>query len=614
MKKFISKLLPVYQRSLWIRNILLVLFLLALVAMGVKIRYSLKKIDLYEQAKKYYQEKNLLAAEESFAKAEAITTITYGDEVWSKPLSALHSIRLKLESISQQIHSAIGDNNVENMLELYTSYHTFKQQSLQEEQLLVHFFTQISDGHAIEATVKNYFLTIKKTYTTSMQENLTKKNYRDERFVHSLVAIPDEFFGGEKQKRQELITLFRSYDQKKYRDLTNRNTFEQIIESASRSLRAYKQVDIQGDWLITLLEKYASSEIRRSIRNKDLDTFIAQAKAYRQISDLLPTNSEAVSLIDQHLTSQLKQAERYTKANQFDKARELYQKLSGLQDTSQLVTELEEHWTKYDPTRLLKEKYPDKSFGLVLTGEKHWGSLVYVAGISEADQHLHLAVKMPDDDSVLYLDESFDSDTKLKNLTISDELISKETPIIIVEAAGRNRLSTYYGFVPDLSKKDWVKRFEIAADGFAVEAPGSVIVENAEGKGENEVAAFKLEADGLVYEEKIRDYLSAPPETEPDTDSDTETSEEAEPRTEEAEPSDNDSPPHSNKNAKVNGSSKKSINVYAGPGEEYGVIGQIKKGSSIEGVADQNGWYQISFNGNSGWVRLDQLREVDTQR
>ncbi|XOS91426.1 hypothetical protein ACLMAB_23265 [Brevibacillus laterosporus] len=75
-----------------------------------------------------------------------------------------------------------------------------------------------------------------------------------------------------------------------------------------------------------------------------------------------------------------------------------------------------------------------------------------------------------------------------------------------------------------------------------MEAPGSVIVENAEGKGENEVAVFKLEADGLVYEEKIRDYLSSPPEAEPDTDSDTETSEEAEPRTEEAEPSDNDSP------------------------------------------------------------------------
>ncbi|XOS91428.1 hypothetical protein ACLMAB_23275 [Brevibacillus laterosporus] len=54
-------------------------------------------------------------------------------------MSALHSIRLKLESISQQIHSAIGDNNVENMLELYTTYHTFKQQSLQEEQLLVLF-------------------------------------------------------------------------------------------------------------------------------------------------------------------------------------------------------------------------------------------------------------------------------------------------------------------------------------------------------------------------------------------------------------------------------------------------------------------------------------------
>ncbi|WP_238547455.1 hypothetical protein [Brevibacillus laterosporus] len=215
MKKFISKLLPAYQRSLWIRNILLILFLLSLIAMGVKIRYSLKKINLYEEAKKHYQERNLLAAEESFAKAQAITTISYGDEAWNKPLSALRSIRQQLESISEQIHATAGENQVGDILELYTTYHTFKQHAQQEEQLFVDFFTQVSEEHAIEATLKNYFLAMKKTYTTSMQENLTQQNYRDERFVHSLVAIPDEFFGGEKQKKQELISLFRSYDQKK---------------------------------------------------------------------------------------------------------------------------------------------------------------------------------------------------------------------------------------------------------------------------------------------------------------------------------------------------------------------------------------------------------------
>ncbi|MFB0831275.1 SH3 domain-containing protein [Brevibacillus laterosporus] len=605
MKKFISKLLPAYQRSLWIRNILLILFLLSLIAMGVKIRYSLKKINLYKEAKKHYQERNLLAAEESFAKAQAITTISYGDEAWNKPLSALRSIRQRLESISEQIHAAAGENQVGDMLELYTTYHTFKQQAQQEEQLFVDFFTQISEEHAIEATLKNYFLAMKKTYTTSMQENLTQQNYRDERFVHSLVAIPDEFFGGEKQKKQELISLFRSYDQKKYRDVTNRSTFDQVIQSASRSLRAYKQVDIQGDWLLALLEKYASSQIKRSIRNKDLDTFIMQAKAYRQISDVLPGDSESISLLDQHLASQLKQAERYTKANQFEKARDLYQKLSDLQDTSKLVTELEDRWIKHDPIRLLKEKYPDKSFGFVLTGEKRWGSVVYTAGISEEDQHLHLAAKMPDNHSVLYLEESFHTDTKLKNLNISDTLISKETPILIVETTGKNRLSTYYGFVPDLSKKDWVKLFEVEADGFTVEGTGSVILENAEGKGEKEIAAFKLEDNGLVYEEKIRDYLSPSPETEPDVDSDTVTDEKAASGAEETSPHDNEPASPSKNDERGNGSSEDSIKVYAGPGEEYGVIGQIKKGSPIEGIADQNGWYQISFNGNSGWVRSD---------
>ncbi|WP_238547456.1 SH3 domain-containing protein [Brevibacillus laterosporus] len=413
------------------------------------------------------------------------------------------------------------------------------------------------------------------------------------------------FLVGKNRRSRNSFPFFVPMIKKNNRDVTNRSTFDQVIQSASRSLHAYKQVDIQGDWLLALLEKYASSQIKRSIRNKDLDTFIMQAKAYRQISDVLPADSESISLLDQHLASQLKQAERYTKANQFEKARDLYQKLSDLQDTSKLVTELEDRWIKYDPIRLLKEKYPDKSFGFVLTGEKRWGSVVYTAGISEEDQHLHLAAKMPDDHSVLYLEGSFHTDTKLKNLNISDTLISKETPILIVETTGKNRLSTYYGFVPDLSKKDWVKLFEVEADGFTVEGTGSVILENAEGKGEKEIAAFKLEDNGLVYEEKIRDYLSPSPETEPDVDSDTVTDEKAASGAEETTPHDNEPAFPSKNDERGNGSSEDSIKVYAGPGEEYGVIGQIKKGSPIEGIADQNGWYQIQFNGNSGWVRSD---------
>ncbi|RAP21085.1 hypothetical protein C2W64_03668 [Brevibacillus laterosporus] len=607
MKEFISKLVPVYQRSIWIRNILLVLFLLALVAVGVKIRYSLKKIDLYEQAKAYYKEKNLLAAEESFAKAETITTIAYGDEAWSTSLSALTSIRQKLESISQQVHFAMRDNDVEEMLDLYTSYHTFKQQSLQEEQVLANFFTQISEGHTIEATLKTYFLSIKEAYTKSVQANLTQKKYSDEGFIHSLFAIPDEFFGGNKQKKQELITLFRSYDQKKFKDITNRSTFEQVIEAAAKSLRAYKQVDIQGDWLITLLERYASSEIKRTIRKEDLDTFIAQAKAYRQINDVLTTSSETIGIIDRHLASQIKQAERYTQGNQYNKARDLYQKLSALQDTSQLVAELEEHWTKHDPTRLLKEKYPDKSFDLVVTGEKRWGSKIYVAGFSEADRHLHLAAKMPDDYTLLFLEESFESDIKPKSLSISDILTDKEAPIIIVEAEGKERRSTYYGFVPDLSKKIWVKRFEVAADGFSVEGPGSVVLENAEGRGEYEIATFKLEDKGLEYEEKKADYLTANPEVDPEAELETKPWSEAESGSEKPSSLHNDATSNPKTDVGAGGSTTESINVYAGPGEEYGIIGQVKKSNSIEGVADQNGWYQISFNGNSGWIRLDQL-------
>jgi uncharacterized protein YgiM (DUF1202 family) len=44
------------------------------------------------------------------------------------------------------------------------------------------------------------------------------------------------------------------------------------------------------------------------------------------------------------------------------------------------------------------------------------------------------------------------------------------------------------------------------------------------------------------------------------------------------------------------------INVRSGPGTSYGVLGRISPGTSYAVLGQQNGWYAISFNGQTGYV------------
>lgn len=348
----------------------------------------------------------------------------------------------------------------------------------------------------------------------ALENNLAQKRYRNEEFIASLAAIPDEYYGGTDKKKRELTRLFRSYDEAKFAHLTAAGSFPEVTASAANSLRAYKQASIQADWLVALLERYAKEEIRSAIRQDDLPAFIALAKAYREIRDVLPSRSEALDQIDRYISSKLRQAERYVDARQYEKAIELYRELNALEDTSTLIAEAESRWVDNEPVRLLREKYPDKAYRFVMSGESLWGSQVYAVGLTEDDDpQLYLAAKMPDG-NVLYLEKSVGSGVAPSKLSLSEALGEKEAPLIFLEAQGKERTYLYTGFAPDLFSSRLAKVFEIEGEGFAAENPELIIVDNPTGEGEGQIAFFKLEEKGLVYEGKKDDYLSETAEGE----------------------------------------------------------------------------------------------------
>ncbi|QRG70845.1 SH3 domain-containing protein [Brevibacillus choshinensis] len=553
----------------------------ALIFVALKIDGSLKKIKLYDQALAYYKADNLLAAEQTFSQADEYSSIEYGEKEWTAFMSGLTSIRLQLEGFKQAAQAAIGDKKEEEVLETYRRYQSFKQETLkQQDKQAASFFQSVSAKLGLEKGWSDYYLQALNQAKAHMRK--ADPGTENESFVHTLVLIPDEFFGGKAQKEEELNALFQRYETAKLQKLGTSLSFEDVITRTANSIKQYRQEGITAEWLQKQLERYALSEINQAIKEKDLSGFVTMAKAYQQIKDVLPDGSDVLATIEGYLENRVKQAEQYAKAHQFTKAMDLYQMLSGLLDTSSLIKGVEERWTEYDPTRLLQMKYPDKTFDSFVTGRDHWGAKQYAIGVDEAEHHLYLAAKLSDDDNPVYMDQALDVDADF-TLTLSKLRDGNENPILLVQTAGKERPYSYVGIMPDLSRNAFLTRFSIEADELSAEDAEQVIVKNAAGKGENEIASFQLGEKGLAYREKLADLQ---PDSEEAVEPDTTGSQS------EGQSGGSDADAHGNSIA----------DVYAGPGNDYEIIGRVSLDSSIQIVTNLNGWYQIQFDGKEGWI------------
>lgn len=592
------KIISPYQKSLWVRNLLLVLVAIALIGVSVKIVQSYQQSLLMAQAKDHYESQNLLLAEETYARASEISALQYEEEPWTALLSRLTAVRLELESLSQDVQSSIQQNDPDQAAAAYQSYHAFKQQAAKDNNQVASFFNEIAQRLAIENQLGQYYQQAMKGAKEQLQANLDKKQYKDHSFIHTLATIPDEYYGGKDKKQAELESLFLRYERTKLRDLAADGTFIEVITSFANSRSEYAKVNFPTDWLITLLERYAKEEINQTIRQQDLGEFVSRAKAYLELKSFLPSQSEVVDMIDKHLSEQFRKAEQYVKTNHFEKAIELFQELSRLEDITEQLSELEKRWTSYDPKRLLQAQFPDKTLQTLMTGKDLWGVQVYAIGWDETDGHLYMAASM-EDGSTTKLEQALPLDRQSVIFSLSEMLGSKENPVLVAESAGKERAYSYLGLVPDLSQATFVKRWQLEADGWEAQSTDQILVKNPVGEGEREIAHFVLKDSGLEYKEKWADYLVDSDETQE------ETSEQTEEPAEQTETEQVPAPsPDSEKPADIPAEipSGRTFDVYAGPGEDHAMVGQVIEGS-YQVISSQNGWQLIHYGGSEGWIR-----------
>jgi len=587
------KIFSPYQRSLWVRNILLVLVIIALIGSAYKLARSYQKTVWLGQAKAYLEAQNLVQAEEAFAKADAIQAIRTDDEPWSHLLSRLTTVRLELESLVSKARTAIEQHDADQALAAYQNYHSLQQKAERENEQVAAFFRQIAQNHNIENQFGLYYQQAMKEAKDQIQASLDQQKYRDQSFIHTLATIPDEYYGGTEKKQNELEALFLQYERSKLRDLARDGAFAEVVGSLANSYRLYVKEGFSTEWLISLLERYAKEEINQSIREQDLAEFVNKAKTYREQRNILLSRSEVLALIDKHVENQFQQAEQFVKSNRFEKALVLYRELSRLEDTSARLADLEKRWIAYEPSRLLQTQFPDKTLMTLMTGEHHWGAQVYAIGWDESVGVLYMAA-LDENGSAVKLDQAISLNRKSVIFSLSDTLGDEENPIITAEATGQERTYSYLGLVPDLSRRMFVKQWELEADGWKAIRPDQILVKNPVGDGEHEIARFALERKGLVYKEKWADYLDDSEDqdqqelTEDQDDSSNQTGQGGQIEPDTGRPADIPA--------------LRTYDVYAGPGDTYDIIGQVVE-ESYQVMGRENGWQQIQFNGAQGWIR-----------
>ncbi|MFD2368823.1 SH3 domain-containing protein [Brevibacillus sp. GCM10020057] len=569
-----------YQKSLWFRNLLLMAVAAALITAAWKIGGSLQKIELYEQAHAYYEANQLIAAEEAFSRANEYAGIDYGDDAWNTFMSGLTGIRQELESLSRQAKSAMAGKQEDGVLQTYRRYQSLRQEieNRRDAQTGI-FFQSISARLELEKGWSDYYA---EAIRQAKQQFATSPDDAQRALIHTLVLVPAEFYGGEKQKQQKLDELFQPHETAKLRKQAASLPFPDVISRTAQRIAVYKSEGIAAEWLQQQLEDYAKKKIRQAIQRQDVSGFAALAKAYREIKDVLPADSAVLTTIERHLESLIEQASEYTRKHRFAQAAALYQELGGLVDTSTLLADLEKRWTQDDPARLLRQKYPDKRFDTVLTGSGHWGADVYAIGVDEKERRISFAAALPESDTPVFFEQALDGAGDF-TLTLSELQDDEHNPILLVQTAGKERAYMYMGLVPQLAQRSLDMRFSLEADDLSIENATQAIVKNAAGKGERELAVFQLDEDGLVYSEKLADLLPDK-ETAP------------EPGGTDTSP---DGPGDSASDSPV-------ADVHTGPGHDYPIIGQISLDSSPQIVTELSGWYQIRFDGQEGWIEAPQ--------
>jgi hypothetical protein len=493
-----------YKNAQWLRIATFLLSLLLLGLTSYKLYSSLMKMHDYSKAKASAAEKNVIAAEEFYDKASRNSWIQYKNIEIEQALSDLKpvtEIKASLQNINEQNDKALKNNDLKALLDSYASYQTMRKESAAKGGNYSSIFTDMIPHFDMENQFKDAFAESKDKISKDLQAGMKKKLFTDE-LVISFLQIPAEFFGTAEQRQAEIQNKLEPYDLARIDLLAKDKKFAEVLTEGVRLHKLYLDLKVQPNWLLPKIEQYAQNQMASSMEKNDIASFVQDAKKYEETKELAVSGSKVLAYIQSTFNKQIELANQLANDQKYKQAIEAFASLASYQDTGKQIQDIELKWAANEPNHILEKVYPDQAFSNVINGKDQLGALIYAVGISEGKLVL---ARMFSDMSMDKKDAAIDKNFKAKGIRVAENISVQGAPVLVLEGSSTARKSRYVAF--EVQASGLRKVFDLEADGYQIDRPGTMVVDNAIGEGAGQKAFYEFRNGAYNFVRIKPDYV-----------------------------------------------------------------------------------------------------------
>ncbi|MED5020876.1 hypothetical protein P9847_26795 [Paenibacillus chibensis] len=498
------------KRTLTLRN-LLILFCIAMLVLivlkGIDINRKMAWVD---EAGRYYDQNDLLRAEEGYQKAAGNKSIHYKEALIAERLRELEPITLMkqtLTQLDQRAERTGSGQDFTGFLQVYNELLSAKSKFMGTNDRFTPYYAKISASLGISDNMTSYFQQFKALFYNQLEERLAKGQTDEAMPKWNLLAIPDDFYGGTAEKTKQLNAKFKDFDEKLLAKLAGDGKFQDLLNLSQSFISQYEGRKMKAPWV-----KSKTEELARIILEKDVDgdqpaNYAVHAKAYESYAKSTGIKSGLLSEIDRQIRKWLTSAQRKIKNNDYEGAIAIYEALSSFQDTSEELKKAKLAWTVHDPLRLLQQTDGTKNYSHVSGGGNRFGGSAYAIG-SDDDNAVYLAIMNEDESVQLVSTHDFPSGVSIRQISIEKSLSTKTVPVILVEGESASRQALYAAF--EVHDGSMTPLFLFDADGYEVQADKSLLVTRPDGVqgdgGTSQQAIYMRQGDSYQFMGYQKDY------------------------------------------------------------------------------------------------------------
>ncbi len=493
--------LTVYKKVNLSRNFFSLLLIACLILTAGKMVLAYEKITTYKEAVRLYQAGELVEAEKKFRAARLNFSVKDHDEDIKRKLGILSPIREMMEDLDEKAREYQEKNDLIQLVETYSRWQENRKKWVSGTAVQRDMYEEMNAVTKLEKDMQTYFSSIKKKQFSKLTNNTVTG---EKGVFDALTIIPAEYFGGEAAKTKEIQASFESYYAARINKLTSGNAaVVDTVDEGKRQFRMLSDFSMDAGWLKDVLDSFLLKVLTAAYDKKDYAAFADQANTTNRLSFDM-ADAKVFPYIEKTKKDLLTKAKGLAAENKYADAISIYEALKPLEDTAELIADVNHAWDQSEPIRVLKRLYPDKEFPNYVYTRSKWGADSAVAAVSK-DGGIYFG-RLKGEEPMAVTEGTLDDAPAITKLSFQSSFSASDTPVILIDVKSSVRKHHYFAYA--VNSGSMVKILDVEADNLTVESKRVLLLDNPAGEGAGELAYYEPDHDGRFRFSKIKtDYI-----------------------------------------------------------------------------------------------------------